>query len=188
MTERAISQSETRRRIVEAAVDLHGSVGPRAASISAIAERAGVTRLTFYRHFPTEADIFAACSAHYASLHPAPALTLWAWAQGLERTRIALSAFCDYYRTTHEMWSNVYADARSTPAVNVPLGEFKEYLEVIAADLAASFGRNRPRLLMPTLRHALAFETWGQLEAQNLDDKTKQTLMLAWIEGVRTNR
>ena len=37
---RAEKQAETRQRIVEAAVDLHGSVGPAHTTVSMIAERA----------------------------------------------------------------------------------------------------------------------------------------------------
>ena len=58
---RAEAMEDTRRRITEAAVDLHGSVGPARTTISAVAERA-VQRHTVYRHFPTEEDLYAACS------------------------------------------------------------------------------------------------------------------------------
>ena len=59
---RAEQQMETRRRIVEAAVDLHSSVGPALTSISMVAERAGVQRHTLYAHFPDEKSLFLACS------------------------------------------------------------------------------------------------------------------------------
>ena len=58
LKERARRQAETRQRIVEAAVDLHGTLGPARTTISAIAERAGVQRLTVYRHFPDELSLF----------------------------------------------------------------------------------------------------------------------------------
>jgi AcrR family transcriptional regulator len=61
------SLSQTRQRIVEATVALHGSVGPAATTIAAIADRANVTRLTVYRHFPDETTLFNACSAHWLS-------------------------------------------------------------------------------------------------------------------------
>ena len=68
---------DTRRRITEAAVELHTSVGPARTTVSAVAERAGVQRHTVYRHFPTEEDLFAACSAHFDELHPAPDIAAW---------------------------------------------------------------------------------------------------------------
>ena len=59
---RAEKQAETRRRIVEAAVELHGTLGPARTTISEIAERAGVQRHTFYAHFPDDRSLFLACS------------------------------------------------------------------------------------------------------------------------------
>jgi AcrR family transcriptional regulator len=69
---RAALQDETRLRITEATVDLHGSVGPRRTTISAVAERAGVQRATVYRHFPDERALFAACSSHWRDANPRP--------------------------------------------------------------------------------------------------------------------
>ena len=62
---RAEQRSETRRRIVQAVYELHGEIGPARTTISAIAERAGVERLTVYRHFADEGEILAACNAHF---------------------------------------------------------------------------------------------------------------------------
>lgn len=76
-TQRAARQEETRRRIVEATVELHQSTGPARTTISAIAELAGVQRLTVYKHFPDERSLFSACTAHYQEQHPAPDLTPW---------------------------------------------------------------------------------------------------------------
>ena len=67
MRKRADDVAATRQRIVEAAVRLHGTIGPAATTISALAEEAGVTRLTVYRHFPDDLALFTACSAHWAA-------------------------------------------------------------------------------------------------------------------------
>src|SRR3954462_10108184 len=76
---RAEQQAETRRRIVEAMVALHGEVGPARTTISAVAERAGVERLTVYRHFADETAMFQACSAHFAAeVAPYPDPADWA--------------------------------------------------------------------------------------------------------------
>src|SRR5262245_44190010 len=72
MKRRAEQQGETRRRIVEAAVDLHGSVGPAATTFSMIAERAGVQRHTLYAHFPDERSLLMACSGLFEEREPAP--------------------------------------------------------------------------------------------------------------------
>src|ERR1700712_3757228 len=77
MTRRAESQQETRRRIAESAVALHGTLGPSRTSMSAVARHAGVRRSTLYRHFADEAAIFDACTAHWAAANPLPDLAAW---------------------------------------------------------------------------------------------------------------
>jgi AcrR family transcriptional regulator len=72
MKKRAELEEATRRRITESAVALHGTVGPARTSVSALAEHAGVRRSTVYRHFPDEASLFAACTAHWAAENPCP--------------------------------------------------------------------------------------------------------------------
>ena len=76
--QRAELEAQTRRRITESTVELHRTLGPARTSISAVAERAGVRRSTVYRHFPDEAALFAACSAHWTALNPPPDITGWA--------------------------------------------------------------------------------------------------------------
>ena len=77
LKKRAEQVGETRQRITEATVELHRTVGPAATQISEIARRAGVQRVTVYTHFPDEAALFAACSAHWRALHPAPDPAPW---------------------------------------------------------------------------------------------------------------
>src|ERR671931_174872 len=67
---RAERQQETRRRIVEAAIELHRTKGPARTTVSDVARLAGVQRHTLYRHFPQERDLHLACSGHYMVLHP----------------------------------------------------------------------------------------------------------------------
>ena len=77
MKRRAESQQQTRRRITESAVELHGTLGPARTSMSAVAAHAGVRRSTLYRHFPDEAALFDACTAHWAQANPPPDLAGW---------------------------------------------------------------------------------------------------------------
>ena len=77
LKKRAEEMAETHLRITEAAIELHGTVGPARTTLSAVAKRAGVERRTLYRHFPTEADLFDACSTHYFAANPWPDLAGW---------------------------------------------------------------------------------------------------------------
>src|SRR5690349_2946584 len=115
---RAEQQAETRQRIVEATVALHREVGPARTTISAIAERAGVERLTVYRHFPDERSMFEACTAHYATMVPGPDPSAWAGIeQPAERLRAALLAFYDYYRRAEDVLTHAVRDVPQLPAL-----------------------------------------------------------------------
>ena len=74
---RAERQEETRRRIVEAAVDLHRTKGAARTTLSDVARGAGVQRHTLYRHFPDERALFTACSGLFYELNPFPDPEPW---------------------------------------------------------------------------------------------------------------
>lgn len=184
LKERAKSQDETRQKIVVAAMELHEEIGPRATSISAIAERAGVQRLTVYRHFPTEDDVLMACSSHWMSLHPPPGPEAWAAeADARVRARKALSAFYAYFSGTRTMLARVHDDAGAMPALQKPMSGLLEHLSAVAGELSTALDPKPSRALTATLTHALAFTTWADLERLGLDDMEKTGLALSWIAG-----
>src|SRR5688572_3264532 len=111
---RAERREETRQRIVEAAVALHEAVGGAGATISAIAERAGVERATVYRHFPDERSLFTACTRHYNAANPPPDPSPWHEIPAPEtRLRVALAEIYAYYRRTERMAERAAEDART---------------------------------------------------------------------------
>src|SRR6476469_11183963 len=108
---RAEQQEGTRQRIVEAMVELHREVGPARTTISAIAERAGVERLTVYRHFPDERSMFEACTSHYATQVPGPDPSPWVGIEDpAERLGAALLSFHDYYRRPEDVLTHAVRD------------------------------------------------------------------------------
>ena len=163
---------------------LHQEVGPRATTISAIAERAGVQRLTVYRHFPDETAVFQACTSHWLSLNPPPGPEDWAdTATPDERRAAALAAFDAYYGRTRAMWAASHRDVEQVPALQGPMAEFAGYLDALAAELGADLGR----FARLSLRHALAFPTWAALDALGLGSEEKLALERAWIAGARSS-
>lgn len=187
MSERAKSQEETRRRIVEATMHLHEEIGPRATTISAIAERAGVQRLTVYRHFPDETAVFRACTAHWLSLNPPPDPQSWADIQEpTERLRSALGAFYRYYSSTRRMWDASHRDVASVPALQRPMAEFASFVRTVAADLAAHFDApdEQSRRIEATIGHAFAFPTWSDFEERKLENPAKVDLVERWLRGI----
>ena len=184
LKQRAAEMAETHRRITEAAIELHGTVGPARTTISAVARQAGVERRTLYRHFPTEADLFAACSAHWFGANPWPDLAAWRAIRDPEqRLARALDELYAYYEGTEPMFSNVLRDAELLDFARDAVAPLGTYLEEAAGVLATGRrvrGRRRERL-GAALRHALAFSTWRSLSAGGADRSDAVKLVTALV-------
>jgi AcrR family transcriptional regulator len=178
---RAELEAETRRRITETAVELHGTVGPARTSISAIADRAGVRRSTVYRHFPDEAALFDACSSHWEAANPAPDMAAWdAIDDPAERLRTALGELYAYYRRTERMMENLHRDEVTMETVRERFAGFHGFLAA-ARDLLLRGRPERGRArdeVRAAIGHALAFTTWRSLtREQGLGDDQAVELM-----------
>lgn len=187
MRKRAEAQNETRQRIVEATMQLHEEMGPRATTISAIAERAGVQRLTVYRHFPDETAVFQACTSHWLSLNPPPDPRQWeAITDPWARLRAALSAFFDYYGATERMWTASYRDVPEVPALQAPMSRFEDFVTEVADDLAKPLksGRGKSKLVRLTVQHALSFPAWADLKRRGLKNPRLVDLVVLWLQGM----
>ena len=186
LKKRAEQMGETRLRITEAAIDLHGSLGPSRTTMSAVAERAGVERRTLYRHFPTEADLFAACSTHYFDVNPWPDLAGWrAIRDPQERLERALDELYAYYESTEPMFSNVLRDAEVVDFARDAVAPLNTYLEEAAEVLTAGRqvrGRRR-ELVRGAVRHALAFWTWRSLAAGGVERPDAVRLVTALVNA-----
>ena len=167
LKKRAERLAETRRRITEATVELHRTVGPAATQINEVARRAGVQRMTVYNHFPDGSSLLAACSAHWRALHPAPDLVAWrAVEQPGARLRLGLGELFAWYRETEPMTANVLRDAQTLPALRPIIeGGLLRYLDqarqVLIEPIAAE-GRRRDRL-DAAARAAVDFHLWRAL-------------------------
>ena len=175
---RAALQEETRRRIVEATIELHQTIGPKATSISDIAERARVGRVTVYRHFPDEPTLSRACSGLYFERHPFPDPGEWeAISDPVERLRTGLRETYAYHRSTEAMISHVLADAREHPAVEPYHVHWQRAVDVLARPWRLR-GRRRT-LLRAGIAVALSFDTWRTLtREQGLGDDEAVEVML----------
>jgi AcrR family transcriptional regulator len=167
---RAERQDETRQRIVEAAIQLHQTLGPASTTVSEIAERAGVGRVTVYRHFPDEATLARACSGLYFERNPPPDLERWRdIADPVERLRTALTETYAYHRATEAMMTRVLADARDHEVMQPYHAFWRRASEILAAPWRPR-GRRRA-LLVAALGLAVSFDTWRTLvRGQGLTD------------------
>lgn len=189
---RAEQEEETRRRITEATVELHGSVGPARTTVSAVAERAGVQRGTVYRHFPDERALFDACSSHWMAANPVPDIGAWAAiADPAERLRAALGELYGWYDRGEYMLEKTTRDAAVVPALQPSMEAFAAWVDAAAEALL----RGRPqrggrrRLVKGAIAHALSFPTWRSLvREQGLSRPTAVELMTALVAAAAEGR
>jgi AcrR family transcriptional regulator len=167
LKKRAERLADTRRRITEATVELHRTVGPAATQINQVARRAGVQRMTVYNHFPNDAALLAACSAHWRALHPTPDLAAWRAVQDPgARLRLGLHQLYLWYRETEPMTANVLRDAQVLPALHAILeGGLLRYLDQARQALTEPFGARgrRHQRVDAAARAAIDLHTWQAL-------------------------
>jgi AcrR family transcriptional regulator len=182
---RAEQEAETRQRITEAAVKLHGTIGPARTTVKAVAAEAGVQRATVYRHFPDAQSLFMACSGHWASLNPPPDPARWRRIDDpAERLRHALSELYGWYEWAEPMLTNVLRDAPLVPAAGPAYAAFERHFESLhSAVMQGRRARGRARArLAAALAHALDFATWRSLTRQHglaRDDAVELMIALA---------
>lgn len=180
---RAARQDETRRRIVDATIELHQTIGAAQTTISEIAKRAGVGRVTVYRHFPDEETLFAACSGHYFTQHPFPDVEGWRRIRDpLERLRHGLRESYAWHGQNEQMISRALAEARDLPV----MARYHAFWDRGAVILTAAWrlrGRRRSNL-KAAVALALGFETHRLLtREQHLSDDQAVELMIRLAES-----
>ena len=161
LKKRAEQQAETRLRIVEAAVDLHRTVGPALTTVSMVAERAGVQRHTFYAHFPDERSLLQACSSLSLERDPLPEAAPWGEIEdSRERLRTGLLAIYGWYERNADLAGCVLRDAEYHQLV-------RETAERTWAPYIAAYqkvlGANLSTKQRAMLGLALSFFTWRTL-------------------------
>ena len=165
---------------------LHEEVGPAATTITAIAERAGVQRLTVYRHFPDDAALLGACSADWRDDHPLPDPAGWT---GLEdpvaRLRRALQEMYGYFRGGEPMLESILRDQDEVPELEDVMVPWWEYMREVAGGLSAGWGvdGDRQRTLRAAVGHALRFRTWQSLTDEGLSEAEAVDLMVRLVES-----
>jgi AcrR family transcriptional regulator len=185
LKQRAERQQETRRRIVEAAVELHTMLGPARTTVSAVADRAGVTRPTVYAHFPDARSLLQACSGHVREAVPPPDPAAWrSISNPRVRLETALRDLYGYYERLEPLLENVQRDAAVMPIVAEMNAYRVRYLEEIRGLLLEAWtarGRARARLRR-AIGHALEFRTWQSLvRRQGCRTNEAVQLMLTFV-------
>jgi AcrR family transcriptional regulator len=186
LRKRADQQDLTRSRIVAATMALHEELGPRNTTISAIAQRAGVQRLTVYRHFPDEATLFRACTSTWLEQNPPPAPSPALEGETAEQTaRRLLLALYRYYRQTRTMWSVSYRDVGEVTALRKPMAQFEAYLNSYRDAVLGAWkvARGQRGALKASATLATRLSTWSTLADEGLTDRAIAALAVRWLEA-----
>jgi AcrR family transcriptional regulator len=186
---RAERQAETRTRIVEAAVALFEDVGPARTTISAVAARAGVQRLTVYRHFPSNGSLAVAAAERHLARHPLPNMTDWfAVRNPAGRLERALTELYRFYRHSERATASVLRDEHVLPVLRDGLRPLLEPLAVLPTALSEGWptiGPDGRRRLSAVIAHGLEFGTWRSLTAAGrLSDDEAVALILGLARSV----
>jgi AcrR family transcriptional regulator len=182
---RAERQSETRARIAAATAELHEEVGPARTTVAEIARRAGVQRLTVYKNFPREYELFAACQRHFLSENPPPDLSAaFAIADPGERLEAVLRQLYRWYRRTEHTSANVRRDREIVPALDSLMADTTDAKASELADaLARGFVAGGPpsREVRAAVALSLDFWTWRRLAREGLGNAAAAHLMAAAV-------
>lgn len=178
LKKRAEIKADTRRRILEAAIELHSTKGPARTTVSDIASLAGVQRATFYNHFPSERELGLACSGLYSERNPAPDPSAWLELRGEDRLRLGLTEMYEFFDRNQAMISRILADAEGHE-LTLELFElrFGERLGAIRSTLAGALP-SRGKKAQAALDLALSFGTWRQLSQSGLSNRDAAEVML----------
>jgi len=159
------AMAETLRRIVAATVELHAEKGAMATTHADIAERAGVSVPTVYKHFPTRAALLPACMGEVARTAPTVDDAAILAEPDLER-RLAVLVDAVYglhaYYAPWLRWTVV--DAPNLPELAVAVAQNDQWLEnLIRGALAPGFDGKVPRPPLAVAKLLLGFSGWQEL-------------------------
>lgn len=169
---RARQEEETRRRITEAAVELHRTLGPANTTVTELAEAAGVSRTTVYNHFRTDVELFEACSTHWAARNPFPDPETWVGITSPHaRLSRALGDLYAWYARNEDLLGKVFRDVAIVPGLATVMEDlWSSYVDSLVATLADGWPTRDVRALDAALRLGVSFDTWRTLTSSGLGD------------------
>jgi AcrR family transcriptional regulator len=183
LKKRAEQQAETRRRIVEATVDLHSSIGPAATTFSMIAERAGVQRHTLYAHFPDDRSLLSACSGLVHERDPMPEASAWRGVAEPKRLTAALSAIYSWYQRNASLMACVMRDAEHhAPTQEIMVLRMAPVMSAWQQELGEKLGAKQRAML----QLATSYFTWRTLVGDGgLTQDAAVRLMVQAVGGAK---
>jgi AcrR family transcriptional regulator len=171
MTRRASAVAQTRRRIVDATLELHGEQGIAATSWDDIAARAGVGVGTVYRHFRSLDELIPACGEVTSEVLALPdSQAVPSLFDGLDAgeeriERLVREAFAIYERGAPQLRA-IRNEPDVHPNVAAVGEEVEASLDALVDAALEPFAINRSDRAV--VRAMIDLNTWDALRAQEL--------------------
>lgn len=165
--------TETRRRILAAAAELHTKHGIKATTYAMIAERADVAVPTVYNHFPTLDGLQAACGGEIMARAPALGPEIFAGTEDLdERINALAQAVNAFYRFVAPWWRWTFYESRLLAELEPRYKKAAQQRRaLLTLALAPVFGTRPPEPLLSLCESVLDFPSWERLTGEyGLDD------------------
>ncbi len=190
LKKRAQLAEETRRRLLDAIVQLHAERGVAATTAADIAARADVAVATVSRYFPSVDEMVQACGAHLRTMVPLPTAAIF---DGADDVATRVRVLVDRWFAFHEglaPWSrHAHADAGRVAALSAALSNMKQHHESIVRLAFAPFD-----LPETVVRVAIALtgpSYWRSIVdtgLHNAEAKAATTeMLLAWMRSPSLN-
>ena len=186
---RAAGEERTRASILSAALELWAEIGPAETTIAAIARRAGVQRLTVYRHFEDDANLVVSAWAVFTERHPPPDAAAWATLPSpTKRLRRALRTVYEYYAGSAPVLAHVLHDAPRVEALKDAAAAHEGWRDGVIATLetgwSARGGKRDAELHVRMIEHGVRLSTWQSLADTGLDERGAARLVERAMRGL----
>lgn len=182
---RAERQDATHQRILDATIALQERVGVYGTTISAVAEQAGVERLTVYRHFPDETALLTAATTYYLKANLLPDPEPWRDIANPElRLRVGLTTAYAYHQQTERVIGHLIQGMPFKPVICDALEGYSAHWRRVQQILSAGWEVSNPALIAVAVGHSLSFNTWHTLVRDlGLDNAQAVELMMGMVRS-----
>jgi AcrR family transcriptional regulator len=186
MGRRAAAVEETKRRIVQATLELHRSQGILATSWEDIAKRADVAPATVYRHFPTLDELLPACGALSMQQLQLPtveeAKAALSQARGRRaRLRRMVELVFGIYERGPEILAEIHRSRGRLAVVEADHRKIEERLDAIVAAALAPLKLADVDARM--VRALVDFDAWHALSARGIDGEDAVAAMAELLDA-----
>ena len=185
MGARAEAAAKTRAAIIQAARQLHAERGLVATSWDDIADRAGVSKATVYRHFPSLAELVPACAQTvFALIQPlTPEQAAGAFAsmdRAADRFEHIARSSAHCYQAGADWLHAAHRERDFVPELETAMGVIEDSLRQLITTAA---GRRLTKAEHAELFVLCDFPFWWSLNSSGLSDRATEEAMVRLVHA-----